>query len=221
MKRKAVLLVAMCLLAIESHTQPAVAEKKPLYYQFDIPVGMLAGAEGGMHAGAVLRLVHGTDVFCLGYLWFNYMPENLPSDYDPGLILSSISMEKYMNSHSLLMVGYGRYLTPFDNPVRMLVGLDALIGTYREAGEFTRVQYENWFQWVFSPLGPNYTHTCLNGFAGGGQPYVKIEIASRRISAGVTLGALVTNRMAAMTLGLSAGFGKLRPHRPDPTPNTY
>lgn len=190
----------------KTNAQDSVKILKPVYWSADITLG---AKNQGTYGGAMLRFYREENFVSLGIRGFDYIPEDLPSDYYAGLDIWHSNGN--LNSNTLFLVGYGKFIPTAHETFRVLLQADAALGKYTEAVNFKRREYENGFVgFLTAAFASNYKYDLAEGFTGGVHLLAKAELCSRFASLGINLETFVTTKTTAFCAGVSLGFGKLR-----------
>lgn len=183
---------------------------KPVFWNADITFGI---KNQGTYGGAMLRFHREDNFIAFGIRGISYVPKDLPNDYYGGLF-NMFDYEGALNSNTLFLVGYGKFIPSAHKTVRVLLQADAALGKYYEAVNFKRINYNyNDLEFLVIPVtvfAGNYEYEINEGFTAGVHLLAKAELCSRFVSLGVNLETFVTTKATAFCAGVSLGFGKLR-----------
>ncbi len=190
-----------------ANAQDSAKISKPVFWSTDIDFGI---KNQGIYGGAMLRFYREKSFIALGVRGFNYVPEDLPSDYYPGLDIWGTG--EALNSNVLCLLGYGKFFPSAHKTFRILLQADAAFGKYREAVNFKETDFKDLGLFVIlaAPFTPNYEYETNEGFTAGIHLLAKADLCSRFASLGVNLETFVTSKTTAFCAGVSVGFGKLR-----------
>lgn len=186
-----------------ANAQDSIKIYKPVFFSTDLILGI---KNQGVYGGAMLRIYRDKSFVAFGVSDFDYVPETLPSDYYPGLNIWGSA--ESLNSNTLCLIGYGKFIPSSHQTFRILFQADVAFGKYNEAINFKRNDFKGIE--LFGLFVPNYEYKRVQGFTAGVHLLAKAEICSRFASVGVNLETFLTTKTTAFCAGVSVGFGKLR-----------
>jgi hypothetical protein len=202
MKKFAVLFCLVGLMSFNtSFAQDTTRMQRPLFFQVDFAVGATQRTSG--YFSAIARFYHEKSFVSIGTGGFNYKPDNLPPDFNPGWYGSY-----NLNSTNLYFVGYGTFLPSAHKPKRILLEAGAGIGNHRKAVNYTPVNPVT--QIFFGFITSSYDYSYKNEFTVCLHLLAKAELCSRVLSVGVNLEALATTSTSSIGVGISFGLGRMR-----------